>query len=104
MTDTDRGRIVEESELRLRAMYRAIAQGVQYTDVERARLAGFMQAALFLGLATKTEFDELVARTHLEELGQTVAERRQGKGDQWISDEPDFSRYETPTFGRKKSK
>jgi len=85
-------------------MYRAIAQGGQYTEVERARLAGFMQAALFLGLATKDEFDQLVARIHLEELGETMEERRKRKGDQWLGDQPDFSQYDTPTYERNKSK
>ena len=104
MAETERDQFVRESERRLRAMYRAIAQGVQYTEVERARLTGFMQAGLFLGLATKGEFDQLVARIHLEELGETMEERRNCKGEQWISDQPDFSQYDRPTFERKKSK
>jgi hypothetical protein len=104
MTDTDRERIASESEKRLRGMYRAIAQGVQYTEVERARLTGFMQASLFLGLATKDELDQLVARIHLEELGETLEQRRNHKGKQWASDQPDFSKYDSPTFERKKSK
>lgn len=60
-----------------------------------------MQAGVFLGLASKRELDELMARLHLEELGETIEERRNRKGSEWREIQPDFSIYDSPSFERK---
>ena len=65
--------LLAESERRLRRVYRSL---VQDPEQERVRLSGFMQAGIFLGLASRQELDELVGRVHLEELGETIEERR----------------------------
>jgi hypothetical protein len=62
-----------------------------------------MQAGMFLRLVSKPELDKLVARAHLEELGETIEERRKRKGAQWREDQPDFTNYEAPAYERKKS-
>ncbi len=94
-------KFIKEVDARLRMMFNAIAEGVNYTDVERARSSGFMQAGVFLGLASKRELDELMSRLHVEELGETIEERRKRRGSEWHDIQPDFSTYESPAYERK---
>lgn len=91
----------KEVDARLRMMFNAISEGVQYTEFERARLSGFMQAGVFLGLASKRELDGLITQLHVEELGETIEERRKRKGSECRDLQPDFSTYDTPAYERK---
>lgn len=93
-------KFVKEVDARLRMMFNAISEGAQYTEVERARLSGFMQAGVFLGLASKRELDTLMAQVHIDELGETIEERRKRKGENWREESPDFSVYDRPAFER----
>lgn len=97
-------KFMKEVDARLRMMFNAISEGLQYSDVERARLSGFMQAGVFLGLVSKREVGELMAQLHLEELGETIEERRKRKGSEWREIQPDFSAYDTPAYERKTEK
>ena len=55
----------KEVDARLRMMFNAISEGVQYTEFERARLSGFMQAGVFLGYRDgpgREDFEEVCER------------------------------------------
>ena len=56
MTDTDRFK--NEVERRFTAMFKASKEGFKAPDIERQRLAGFIQTGVFLGLATNAEMQD----------------------------------------------
>ena len=108
MMEIDKEKFLSESEHRLRVIYRAIAEGKKSSDTDRANLSGFIQAGIFLKITTKSECDEILARVHLEELGETIEERRAknkarktSQGAHWENEQTDFSLYETPTYLRR---
>jgi hypothetical protein len=59
---------------RLRAVFAAYAGGQDVAPGERLRLEGYMQAGIELGLASRDELVLLLQQTHLEYMGQELAE------------------------------
>ena len=100
--DIDPNSFLKEAEKRLRRMYRSIASGAKSSETERATITGFFQAGIFLKLTTTSKCNEIVSRVHLEEFGKTIAERKADKREKLLlDDEPDYSKYETPTHLRR---
>lgn len=104
MDSEARTQFLSEVDRRLRIMYRSLTEEVQHTRVDRARLSGFIQAGIYLGLTNKSELNDMVSRIELEELGEDSDAPPQRKFHKWRSDETDYSSYESPAYERNRGR
>ena len=91
-----------EIEKRLSNYFSASRDGYKIPDCERHRLEGFMQGAVFMGLATNAELAELMEKVHFSIFEKSIADRRQEKSSSWQELAIDYEKYDQPTHQRKK--
>ena len=99
---SDQDKFINEVESRLTAIFKASKDGYKTPDIERHRLAGFIQAGVFLGLTSNAEMQVLMERVHQSVLGMSIKERRESKSFSWIGEDIDYAQYESPAYGRVK--
>ncbi|AKH67756.1 hypothetical protein IMCC21906_00061 [Spongiibacter sp. IMCC21906] len=92
---------IAEVEQRLRRMFKASRDGHKAAPVERHRLEGFMQAGVFLGLASHQELGQKMAAIHYAVFGKTIEERKAELSGLWKDEAIDYSAYDAPTYERK---
>lgn len=93
---------LEEVEKRLRNMFGASREGYRTPDKIRHQLEGFMQAGIFLNLASRAELYELMNDVHEAVYGKSIEERKAERLAKWEVEAIDYSAYEAPTYERKK--
>jgi len=85
---------------RLIKLFEVSKAGYKLPDIERHRLEGFIQAGVFLNLATNVEMSELMESLHLKFFGKTIEARKKDKSGSWQEISIDYARYEQPTYER----
>ena len=98
---TQKEQFTGEVERRFRALFSASRAGYRQPDTERHRLAGFINAGVFLGLTSNAEMQELMESVHLEVFGETMTKRRQTRPGFWLDEGRDYAQYESPAFERR---
>jgi len=94
---------LSEIEKRLSRHFSASRDGYKIPDSERHRLEGFMQGAVFMGIASNTELTAIMERAHFSIFEKTIAERRQEKPSIWQESAIDYEKYDQPTHERRNS-
>lgn len=92
---------LNEVDRRLRRLFKASHEGFSFPAAERHRLEGFMNAGIFLNLATKSELAARMELLHQEIFGMSIEQRRQQKGAAWQGEAIDYSCYEAPAYARR---
>lgn len=90
-----------EVESRLKRIFSASKEGYKVTPAERHRLEGFMQAAVFMKLASNAELAKLMEAVHLSVFGKTIQQRKTEQAGKWQDEMIDYSQYEQPAYERK---
>ncbi len=85
---------------RLSRQFHASKEGYRIADSERHRLEGFIQAGIFLQIATLPEIKVIMEDIHLSIFGVTIEQRNKEKSAQWNDGARDYEQYEIPTFQR----
>jgi hypothetical protein len=98
----DRESYLEEVEKRLRNMFGASRDGYRTPEKTRHQLEGFMQAGVFMGLASKAELYQLMNDVHEAVYGKSIEERKAERLAKWEVEAIDYSEYEAPTYERKR--
>ena len=86
----------------LESIYSASKAGLKPDLKARHRCEGFMQAGEFLKLVTREELSGQMELSHQNIFGESIADRkaRQNRSQKWSAETIDYSKYESPTFGR----
>jgi len=92
-----------EIENRLTSHFSAIKDGYKVPGSERHRLEGFMQAAVFMGLANNIELAALMEKAHFSIFEKSIEERRSENTTVWPYENIDYEKYEQPTHERRGS-
>lgn len=98
----DAHRFLEEVKRRFRKLFQASKEGYNLPDIERHRLAGFIQAGVFLGFASNTEMQALMDNVHVSVFGKTIRERKESLPMSWSDESVDYGQYDQPSFERLK--
>jgi hypothetical protein len=69
--------------------------------VDRHRLEGFMQGAVFMGLASNAELSAIMNEAHYAVFGVSIEERKKEGASLWQQDAIDYSRFEQPAYERR---
>lgn len=96
----DRESYLEEIKKRFTKLFIASKGGRKISDTERHRLQGFMQAGVFLQIASNSELNSLMQEVYFAVNGQTIAEKRNELPKIWTNDGMDFSKYDVPPSWR----
>ncbi len=91
----------KEVEKRFQRLFKASKDGYKLPDMERHRLAGFIQAGVFLNLTSNAEMQALMDAVHVSVFGQTISERQESLSITWNDEGVDYSHFDQPTFERK---
>ncbi|WP_207060931.1 hypothetical protein [Motiliproteus sp. SC1-56] len=92
---------LKEVTRRLEQVFGSARDGYKVPPVQRHRLEGFMQAGVFLGLASNEELQQLMETTHVSIFGKTIKEREAQRPVAWQESALDYREYEQPTFTRR---
>ena len=85
---------------RLTKLFRASKEGYKIPNIDRHRLEGFMQAGIFMKIATPAEMSALMEDVHYSIFGKTMRERRSEKSTTWSDIEIDYDKFDSPTYLR----
>ena len=96
----DKNKFVAEVEKKLTTMFRSRKEGFPTPPEDRHRLEGFIQAGIFMGLATKDELQSLMEQIYMEIFGKSIKERQTEALKLWPAEGRDYSRYEQPSYER----
>ena len=96
----DKSDYMAEIQNRLNKIFRASAEGYKVPDIDRHRLEGFMQAGVFLKIATPAEMTSLLEEVHYSVFGKTIQERKAEKSAGWSDIEVDYGQFDSPTYLR----
>lgn len=91
---------ISEVERRLNRIFSASKEGYQSSPTERHRLEGFMNAGVFMGLATNAGLAKLMGEIHVRIFGKTIQQRKVELASSWHEESIDYGQYEQPTFER----
>lgn len=94
-------RYLSEIEHRLLKHFSASRDGYKPPAEDRHRLEGFMQGAIFMGLATSQQLSILMEQAHFAVFGKTIAERRESSATLWPDTTIDYNKYDQPAYERK---
>lgn len=90
-----------EVDKQLRLMFSASKDGYKVTEATRHRLEGFMQAGIFLGLATKDELSMRMDTIHQSIFGKSIRQRHAEQTATWTDSTTDYAQFELPSYIRK---
>ena len=90
-----------EVEKRLNRIFLASKEGYKASPAERHRLEGFMQAGVFMRLATNSELAKLMDEIHVNIFGKTIQQRKAELSTSWQEEVIDYDQYDQPAFERK---
>lgn len=92
---------LSEVERRLLGYFSASREGYKVPAQERHRLEGFMQGALFMGLASSKELAGLMERAHFVVFAKTIEEKRLESTSLWPDTAINYDGYDQPAYERK---
>ena len=96
----DKSDYLAEVTKRLTKLFRASKVGYKIPDIDRHRLEGFVQAGIYMGIATPAEMSALMEGIHYSVFGKTTKERKSEKPPNWSDIEIDYDKFDSPTFLR----
>ena len=96
----DKNDYLIEINKRLTKLFKASKEGYRILDIDRYRLEGFMQAGIFMKIATPAEMSALMEDVHYSIFGKTTRERRSEKSTTWSDIEIDYDKFDSPTYLR----
>lgn len=96
----DKSDYLKEVGERLNKVFRASKEGYTIPEIERHRLEGFIQAGVFMKVATQAEMSKLLEDTHYSIFGKTTQERKVEKAASWSDFDIRYVNYDSPTFLR----
>jgi hypothetical protein len=96
----DESDYLAEISKRLNKLFRASRAGYKIPDIDRHRLEGFMQAGIFMKIATPAEMSELLEEAHYSVFGKTIKERKSEKSASWSDFDINYDKFDSPTFLR----
>ena len=96
----DKNDYLAEVNRRLTKLFRASKEGYKAPDIDRHRLEGFMQAGIFMGVATPVEISVLLEDAHYSVFGKTIKERKSEKSANWSDFDINYDKFDSPTFLR----
>ena len=85
---------------RLSKIFRASKAGYKVPDAERHRLEGFIQAGIYLELATNPELKELMEQVYFSVFGKSISQRHKENLVSWPEVLIEYDQYDQPTFER----
>ena len=84
----------------LTKLFKASKEGYKIPDIDRHRLEGFMQAAIFVKIATPAEMSKLLEEAHYSVFGKTIKERKSEKSASWSDFDIYYDKFDSPTYLR----
>ena len=96
----DKNEYLTEVNKRLTKLFRASREGYKIPDIDRHRLEGFMQAGIFMGIATPAEMSKLLEEAHYSVFGKAIRDRKSGLSATWTDIEVNYDKFDSPTFMR----
>jgi len=96
----DKNDYLIEINKRLTKLFKASKEGYRILDIDRYHLEGFMQAGIFMKIATPAEMSALMEDVHYSIFGKTIRERRSEKSTTWSDIEIDYDKFDSPTYLR----
>ena len=85
---------------RLDKMFRASKEGYKIPDIDRHRLEGFMQAGIYMKIATPAEMAELLDHAHYSVFGKSIQDRKSEISANWSDIEIKYDKFDSPTYLR----
>jgi hypothetical protein len=98
----DKEHYISEIQKRLLKHFSVSRNGYKIPAKERHRLEGFTQGAIFMGFASSQQVVALMESLHCSVFDKTIAERSAENSAQWQDEAIDYSKYEQPTYERRK--
>ncbi|MBC8209628.1 MAG: hypothetical protein H8E21_01075 [Gammaproteobacteria bacterium] len=99
-----REQYLAEVKHRLEHIFAASRDGYRVPSSQRHRLEGFMQAGVFLGLASTQELSRLMQELHFDVYGKTIEDRKHAQPVLWQDQSIDYNEYDQPTYERNQRK
>ncbi len=99
----EKEKYLSEIESRLLRHFFVSRDGYKAPASDRHRLEGFMQGAVFMGLASSEELSLLMAKAHFSVFGKSIAERRGENSALWQESTIDYDRFDQPAYERRNS-
>jgi hypothetical protein len=96
----DKNEYLAEVSNRLTKLFKASKEGYKIPDIDRHRLEGFMQAGIFLQVATPAEMSKLLEDVHYSIFGKTIKERKSEVSASWSDIEINYDKFDSPTYLR----
>jgi hypothetical protein len=96
----DKSDYLAEISNRLTKLFKASKEGYKIPDIDRHRLEGFMQAGIFMGVATPVEISVLLEDVHHSIFGKTIRDRKSELSATWTDIEVDYDKFDSPTYLR----
>jgi hypothetical protein len=96
----DKSDYLTEVNNRLNKLFRASKEGYKIPDIDRHRLEGFMQAGIFMKIATPAEMSKLLEEAHYSVFAKTIKERKSEASASWSDIEVNYDKFDSPTYSR----
>jgi len=96
----DKNEYLTEVNKRLTKLFRASREGYKIPDIDRHRLEGFMQAGIFMEIATPAEMSKLLEEAHYSVFGKAIRDRKSELSTTWTDIEVDYDKFDSPSFLR----
>lgn len=96
----DKSDYLAEISNRLTKLFKASKEGYKIPDIDRHRLEGFMQAGIFVKIATPAEMSKLLEETHYSVFGKAIRDRKSELSATWTDIEVNYDKFDSPTFLR----
>lgn len=90
-----------EVESRLFRMFAASKEGHKAALIDKHRLEGFMNAGVFMGVASNRELSLLMENIHQSVFGMSIQDRKNKSNTRWEDSVVDYSSYDLPTYVRR---
>lgn len=91
---------IKEVMSRLNNIFNSSKEGYRISPVEKHRTEGFMQAGVFLGIASNEELYSVMQQVHLSVFEMTIEDKKKMDEIKWNDDQIDYGGYEIPSFLR----
>ncbi len=96
----DKKEYLAEVTKRLTRLFKASKEGHKIPGIDRHRLEGFIEAGIFMRIATPAEMSKLLEEAHYSVFGKTIQGRRSEKSASWPDIEIDYDKFDSPTYLR----
>ena len=96
----DKSDYLAEISNRLTKLFKASKEGYKIPDIDRHRLEGFMQAGIFVKIATPAEMSKLLEEAHFSVFGKMIKERKSEKSASWSDFDINYDKFDSPTYLR----